>query len=219
MEYNGIEIIIIRKYNKNTYFRYRDNAIYVTTNKSVSDKDILNYIQNNFKSLSEKLIKEKEDLSKNEDGRLQLFGKEYNLEIKDSDYFSYSISDDTITLFISNSMDNNKAIRRFYKTELKKAIVDIEFKYKKEFEKRGLIRDSLSIKKMSTRWGSCNKQRRSISMNELLAKIDIKYLEYVLCHEYAHLEQANHSKDFYILLEKLYPEHEKVSKELKSFSI
>ncbi len=219
MEYNGIEIIVIRKYNKNTYFRYKDNAIYVTTNKAVSDKDILNYIQNNFKTLSEKLIKEKEDLSKNKEGKLLLFGKEYNLVINESKYFNYEVTDDAITISVNNEMDNEKAIRRFYKTELKNKIIEIETKYKKVFESKGLIRDSLSIKKMSTRWGSCNKHRRSISMNELLAKIDVKYLEYVLCHEYAHLDQANHSNDFYMLLEKLYPMHDEVSKELKSFSI
>ncbi len=219
MEYNGVRIVIIRKYNKNTYFRYKDNTIHVTTNKNVSDKDILNYIQNNFETLSKKLMKEKYDISKNEENSLLLFGKNYELICRVSEYFSYEINDNTVTLFVSDSIDREKAIRRFYKSELKAAILDIETRYKRNFEKRGLIRDTLTIKKMSTRWGSCNKLKRSISMNELLAKIDIKYLEYVLCHEYAHLEQANHSSDFYMLLEKLYPNHEAVAKELKSFSI
>ncbi len=219
MKYNGIEIIITRKYNKNTYFRYKDNAIYVTTNKSISDEEILNYISNNFEYLSTKLMKDKEDISKNHDDKLQLFGREYKLIQKESTHYNYEISNDNITIFSTDKLDSDKAIRRFYKSEIKKAILDIEKSYKKIFERHSLIRDTLTIKKMKSRWGSCNKQRRSISINELLAKIDIKYLEYVLCHEYAHLEQANHSKDFYDLLEKLYPDHEKVSKELKSFSI
>ncbi len=97
--------------------------------------------------------------------------------------------------------------------------MELENRYDKKFKNHNLVRDKLSIKKMSSRWGSCNKHGRTISINELLAKIDMKYLEYVLCHEYAHLEQANHSRDFYALLEKLYPNHKSVSKELKSFSI
>ncbi len=219
MEYNGIEIVIVRKYNKNTYFRYKDNSIYVTTNNKISDKEIFDYIKNNFDTLSKKLMKNKENISKNEENKLKLFGVEYEFEHRLYDHYKYEIRNNKIIIYYNDKTDLDKAIKRFYRAEIKNAILDVERRYYKIFNKYNLVRDKLSIKKMSTQWGSCNKYKRSITINELLAKIDIKYLEYVLCHEYAHLEQANHSNDFYVLLEKLYPEHRRVSKELKSFTI
>ncbi len=219
MEYNGIKIVVERKYNKNTYLRYKDNSIYVTTNKNISDKQILSYIADNFESISKRIINNKEDISKNDSDKLKLFGRQYQLKLLDSKYYSYNIEGNLITISFSSTLGQEKAIRRFYKSEIEKMIIRLENKYSRVFKNYNLVRGKLSIKKMSTRWGSCNKQRRSISINELLAKIDLKYLEYVLCHEYAHLEVANHSQDFYDLLEKLYPNHKIVSKELKSFSI
>ena len=69
-------IQIIRKNNKNTYIRVRDNRIIVTTNYMVSLKKIEKLINDNREFIDkalDKSIKKKEDIS------FKLFGKCYDI--------------------------------------------------------------------------------------------------------------------------------------------
>ncbi len=62
------------------------------------------------------------------------------------------------------------------------------------------------IKKMLTRWGSCNIARRRVWLNLELAKYPPRCLDYVLVHELVHLHEANHNTRFYALLEEFMPD-------------
>jgi predicted metal-dependent hydrolase len=61
------------------------------------------------------------------------------------------------------------------------------------------------VKKMKTRWGSCNPVARRIWLNLELAKRSPECLEYVVVHEMAHLIEANHGPRFYALMDRLMP--------------
>lgn len=57
--------------------------------------------------------------------------------------------------------------------------------------------NKVTIRKMKTRWGSCNPQKSYINLNLELIKKDILSIEYVILHELAHLTHYNHDKKFY----------------------
>jgi len=61
------------------------------------------------------------------------------------------------------------------------------------------------IKKMNTRWGSCNTQAHRIWLNLNLIKKPLQCLEYVLVHELVHLLEASHNHRFYQLMDKFLP--------------
>ena len=63
----------------------------------------------------------------------------------------------------------------------------------------------IRIKKMTTRWGSCNYKKGYINLNIELMKKDIKFIEYVVLHELTHLIYPNHSKEFYLFIENIMP--------------
>jgi predicted metal-dependent hydrolase len=63
----------------------------------------------------------------------------------------------------------------------------------------------IRIKKMKTRWGSCNYKKGYINLNIELMKKDIKFIEYVVLHELTHLIHPNHSKEFYNFIENIMP--------------
>ena len=63
----------------------------------------------------------------------------------------------------------------------------------------------IRIKKMKTRWGSCNYKKGYINLNIELMKKDIKFIEYVVLHELTHLIHPNHSKEFYKFIENIMP--------------
>lgn len=62
------------------------------------------------------------------------------------------------------------------------------------------------VRKMKTRWGSCNSRAGRIWLNLELAKRPPECLEYVVVHEMAHLIEANHGPRFYALMDRLMPE-------------
>ncbi|TEY01527.1 M48 family metallopeptidase [Campylobacter sp. US33a] len=77
------------------------------------------------------------------------------------------------------------------------AKIIFSFYLQKWSEKTGLHYTHLSIKKMKTRWGSCNHKKGYINLNLKLLEKSLKAIEYVILHELAHLKFPNHSKEFY----------------------
>jgi predicted metal-dependent hydrolase len=61
------------------------------------------------------------------------------------------------------------------------------------------------IKKMNTRWGSCNTRARRIWLNLSLIKKPSECLEYVVVHELVHLLEASHNSRFYKLMDQFMP--------------
>jgi len=62
------------------------------------------------------------------------------------------------------------------------------------------------IKRMKTRWGSCNTVAKRVWMNLELIKKPVECIEYVLVHELVHLLEPSHNKRFYTLLEQFLPD-------------
>ena len=60
----------------------------------------------------------------------------------------------------------------------------------------GVSASSIGVKRMRTRWGSCNTGTKKIWLNLELAKKPIECLEYVLVHELAHLLEPSHNHRF-----------------------
>lgn len=67
-------------------------------------------------------------------------------------------------------------------------------------------RPSLTVRKMSSRWGSCTSERGTIRLNAHLVRLDRELMDYVTAHEVAHLLEANHGSGFYGVLLKLCPD-------------
>lgn len=60
----------------------------------------------------------------------------------------------------------------------------------------GVKASQWSVKRMKTKWGSCNPTDRHIWLNLELAKHPPHLIEYVVVHELAHLAKPNHGKTF-----------------------
>ena len=61
------------------------------------------------------------------------------------------------------------------------------------------------IKKMKTKWGSCNPTAKRLWFNLELAKKPMQCLEYIVVHELVHLLERNHSVRFAALMDELLP--------------
>lgn len=72
--------------------------------------------------------------------------------------------------------------------------------------KLGVSPAEMRIRRMKTRWGSCNTKTGRIWLNLELAKREEACLEYVLIHELVHLLEPNHSSRFWALMDAHLPE-------------
>ena len=62
------------------------------------------------------------------------------------------------------------------------------------------------VKKMKTRWGSCNIQARRIWLSLALAQKPPECLEYVVVHEMVHLHERYHNARFWGLMDRYLPD-------------
>ena len=65
-----------------------------------------------------------------------------------------------------------------------------------------------------TRWGTCN-SKSEVRLNWRLIQASPSVIDYVICHELAHLKFMNHSDQFWAEVEKLCPKFKADEKFLK----
>ena len=61
------------------------------------------------------------------------------------------------------------------------------------------------IRRMKTRWGTCNREAGRIWLNSELAKKPVSCLEYVVVHEMVHLIERGHNERFRGILDRVMP--------------
>ncbi len=95
-----------------------------------------------------------------------------------------------------------KLLNVWYREELKKIILSYSKNGSPLWARR--IKD-WGIKKMKTKWGSCNIEQRRIWLNLELAKKPPECLEYILVHELVHLLERNHNHQFIEWMDQFLP--------------
>ena len=103
----------------------------------------------------------------------------------------------------SDAERREQVMLRWYRKELKALIPPLITKWQ---ETLGITVDEWGVKKMKTRWGSCNIEARRIWLNLELAKKPVQCLEYVVVHEMVHLLERNHTDLFRELMDQFMPQ-------------
>jgi predicted metal-dependent hydrolase len=73
---------------------------------------------------------------------------------------------------------------------------------------------SIKINSAKTRWGSCTSQK-NLNFTFRLVLTPPEIIDYVICHELAHLKEMNHSKAFRNEVEKMDKNYKKHDRWLK----
>ncbi len=79
----------------------------------------------------------------------------------------------------------------------------------------GVRVNQTGIRKMKTKWGTCNTERGRIWINLDLGRYDNEYLEYLVVHEMVHLLERGHNQRFYSLMDHHLPGWRVTRKKLK----
>ncbi len=134
-------------------------------------------------------------------------GKRYRLELVEQIGISRveRFKSGKLKMFMNpgTSIESKKTLLNdWYRAELKKIIPELLRKWEPIIGKEA---DDWGIKKMKTKWGSCNIEKRRIWLNLELAKKPLECLEYILVHELVHLHERNHNERFKALLDQFLP--------------
>lgn len=81
----------------------------------------------------------------------------------------------------------------------------------------GVDTPPLYLSNARSRWGSCN-SRGEIRINWRLIQAPPHIINYVICHELAHLKEMNHSARFWAVVAQLHPDYKRAEQELKALS-
>lgn len=199
--------IIKKKQTKNTYLRIKENnTIYITTNIRTKDKAIIKIIEENKKSILK--MQEKYQKKSQNNNYFWFLGKKYDVVLTNDPDVKFGDN----KVFIGKDID----IDKWYK---KQALPIFKEHFDICYNKfsRNIIYPSLNIRKMKSRWGVCNIRLKKVTLNLELIKKDLKYLDYVIMHELSHLIEANHSPNFWKVVEENVPEYKNIRKQMKDF--
>lgn len=219
-----IEYQIIRKDVKNINLSVKPSMkVIVSANEKTKEKDIhafvetkARWIYNHLKKFEKTQPDEKEKAFVSGES-IRYLGKQYMLIVKESAKDEMKYYQAKLFMYVTNPKDYSLK-KQIYNDWLKeRAKVLFKETLDKMYERISIYDVKypiLTVRKMKTRWGSCNKSKNKININLNLVKAPKTSIEYVMLHELVHLIHPNHSKDFYDLLGALMPNHEKRKKVL-----
>lgn len=204
---NGQKITyeIIRKKNKNLYFRVKEDLkLYIYAPIYMTQHTILKYLKENEKAILK--MYEKREENREDINIYKYLGKKYYIKI-DADITEVKFTASEVLTPSLEVLDEytKKMINKVYEEEInlcKRCFSTLpEFTWKTRF--------------MKTRWGVCNTKTKQITLNTELIKKDVDLLEYVIIHELCHFFEPNHSKAFWSLVSQAFPKYKEARQRLK----
>ncbi|WP_020166641.1 MULTISPECIES: M48 family metallopeptidase [Methylotenera] len=126
---------------------------------------------------------------------------------------------DANTLTLATPTPDNQTLiqRKIIQWYQKQAGLDFSRRLEILAAKLGVPTPPLTLSNAKSRWGSCN-SRGEVRLNWRLLQAPPHIINYVICHELAHLKQMNHSAKFWAVVESLFPNYKMAEKELKTLS-
>lgn len=112
---------------------------------------------------------------------------------------------DRLILYVSagrTAEHRRTVLDAWYRAQLRDAISDLISVWETKLDTR--VPD-WTVRRMRTKWGTCNRQNRRLTFNSELAKKHPDCLEYIVVHEMIHYFERNHGNQFTKLLDDALP--------------
>lgn len=211
----GIKILVIKKSVKNLYLRisHKSGEVRVSAPRFMPESNIQNFVASKMPWIKAHIEKLKDQIKEAPkqyiSGEEHLFqGEKYLLNIIESDSKTrVKMREEAfIDLYIKPGTtfeQKEKAMLTWYRDELGKCIPDLIAKWEPIM---GVQVNDWRIKKMKTRWGTCNTRDKRIWINLELAQKPLSALEYLVVHELVHLLEGSHNARFKAFMDQFLPD-------------
>jgi predicted metal-dependent hydrolase len=205
-----------RKKVKNINLRIRsDCSVYVSASSRIANSVIEEFLQKKRSYILSALDKYTE-MAKYTDAKhgyvtgesFRYLGKTLRLTVT---HGKNSVTSDGLYLTLSaTDIDDTalkkKLIRKWYEGQCKIIFTEIMMETYPVFQKYGVAMPKLTLRSMTSRWGSCQLRKGVITLNKRLIETPRSAIQYVVMHEFVHFLCPNHSKEFYEMLSTLMPD-------------
>jgi predicted metal-dependent hydrolase len=136
-----------------------------------------------------------------------VWGRRYRLRVVERSGSAHFETDgDRLLLYTpeGTTSDRRRALLdRWYRAQLRAEIPDLIAKWEPRLD---VTVPRWSIRRMKTKWGSCNRKTGALWFNVELAKKHPLCLEYLVVHEMTHYMERNHGKRFIALMDQYLPD-------------
>jgi predicted metal-dependent hydrolase len=103
----------------------------------------------------------------------------------------------------TSAEQRERVLQRWYRDQLKVLIAPLLEKWQ---EALGVRVADWRVKRMKTKWGTCNARAQRIWLNLELAKKPVQCLEYIIAHELVHLIERRHNGRFIAIMDEHLPQ-------------
>lgn len=135
-------------------------------------------------------------------------GRQYRLQIINSQEEHVKLSGGYFKVFTEHFENAEDLLKHWYSKKADDWFFKLASGYMERFERYGVQPESIKIRELKYRWGSCS-PKKNILLNWELIKAPKACIEYVIVHELCHLVHPNHSKRFFKLQQKEFPQWKK----------
>lgn len=215
MKVSGIPVDIVRKDIKNLHLAVYPphGRVRVAVPLRTSDETVrlavvsrLGWIRRQQNALEQQVRQSQREMITGESHFVQ--GRRYRLNVIEEDApASVAIRNGrTLELRVRPETDEAKrreALQSWYRKLLREQIPDLLVKWEPMV---GVRVAHCGIKRMKTKWGTCNTDAKRIWLNLELAKKPPICLEYILVHEMVHLLERHHNERFRSYMDQLLPQ-------------
>ncbi len=221
-----IPFTVVRKKVKNVNLRVKPDATVVV---SAGNKVPVEYIEQLVIKKAPWIIEALEYFTEQRDNTksrqyasgevINYLGKDYPLNVVTVKKQEEIIIDQGVCyLFVIDKNDferKESIITEWYKEQARLLFEQSLDKVHPLVEEQGIVKPSITVRKMKTRWGSCSWSRNKITLNSELVKAPWPCIDYVVLHELAHFKHRKHDHDFYDFLTEMMPDWKERRKLLK----
>ena len=207
---------LTRKSVKNINFRVKaDGIVYVSASRAVPVGRIEELLAERADFLLNAAERLRERDNRNEiENSVRWLGREYPIRIIQGARETALLEQDECRVFTRHGDDREyvgRLIRQAQAARFSELCRELDAEVRRELSAAGLTPPPtrISIKDMSSRWGSCSYTRGHISVNFRLAAYPRETVLSVLWHEYAHYWHHDHSARFYAFVKRFFPEYDR----------
>ena len=211
-----IEFTFERKKIKNINLRIRqDGSVYVSAPKRVPVKAVesfvaskSDYIRNAVLHFSQREVKKVELLYVSGEN-ITLLGRKMQIKVEEDGREFVDCDGTYMYIHVKRPDDYNRRKKLFdswLDGQCMKVFDEIMHEVYKKFAPYNIAFPQLKIRRMTSRWGSCQPFKGIITLNKRLIEAPENCIEYVVFHEFCHFIHLNHSRQFYSLLQSMLPD-------------
>ncbi|MCR5506211.1 MAG: M48 family metallopeptidase [Bacilli bacterium] len=200
-EHNGIyyPVVVTRKRMKNITYRYRDGKFYISAPWYSLKSDFIRGLD----KFADRLLIVSVKPAPRGENYIYLLGEKLSLD----DSHMIAIKEGT-TIVYNDEIDMDKKLKKWFLSFISERVNYYQKLMNVEPYK-------VHVKNMSSRYGSNSKHTKSLNFALILMHYSIDIIDSVVVHELAHTLVYNHSKAFYNVVYKYFPNYNECHSKLR----